>query len=396
MRALRLLAGVAAACGLATAAWGQNASLRGYVGADTRIYPSGAAFDGQEHMPVSLLAEPRLRVVSADRRKAFLFVPYVRESAGTTDREGGDIRDLSASYYGDGWSALIGVSRVFWGAVESLHMVDIVNQSDMSEDYRGHFKLGQPMAMLTLDHGRGQFELLALPGVRERRFARSRSRPRLALPVLADAAFPDGKAPGWAVRATFSHDRLDAHLSHFDGISREADFVPAFDGQGRVVALRPSYRRIRQTSLDLTYSLDALILKGEFLYRRGYRRGFAAGAAGAEYVLAANARGADRALFVEHLFDQRPSDAPPALFRRGWFLGGRYAANDAASSEIRGGIIFDVDSGARSFRIEGKRRWRQHWLLNLEFNGFAAVDDSASLASFGDDSHLRLLIQRNF
>ncbi|MCB1905879.1 MAG: hypothetical protein KDH15_00795 [Rhodocyclaceae bacterium] len=393
---MRRLFAFALACSIAAAAWGQTVSLRGHVGADTRIYLRGAAFDGQERAPFSLLAEPRLRAVSADRRKEFLFIPYLRESAGTTERGGGDIRDLYGAHHGDGWSALVGVSRVFWGAAESLHMIDIVNQSDLAEDYRGHFKLGQPMAMLTLTHPYGQFELLALPGFRERRFAPARSRPRLALPVLADAAYPDGKGADWAARVTFSHDRVDAHLYHFAGLSREPDFLPVFDGEGRLSALRPSYRRIRQTGLDLTYALDALILKGEFLDRRGYSRGFTAGVAGAEYVFGAGASGADRSLFVEHLFDQRPADAPPALFRRGWFVGGRLAANDADSSEIRGGVVFDTDSGARTIRVEASRRIRDDWQLHLEYNGFAGVGGSASLASFADDSYLRILIRRNF
>jgi hypothetical protein len=386
---------LAAACGLVAAARAEEVSVRGYVGADTRVYMDRAAFPGQESTPFSLLAEPQLVVISDDRRKELQFVPYVRRSFGT-DRESADIRDLFGRYRGAGWSGTIGISRVFWGATESHHMIDIINQSDLREDYRGDFKLGQPMVLLALDHPWGQIEALALPGFRERRFAKPRSRPRLALPIQGQSDFPDGKDLDWALRGSFSKDRLDAHLYHFEGLSREPDLLPVFDATGAVQALRPSYRRISQTGLDFTYAHGALIAKGEFLSRSGYSRNFIAGVVGGEYVLGAGASGADRALFLEYLFDRRPDDAPPPLVRRGWFLGARYAANDSASSEIRGGIIFDRDSGARAARIEGSRRILKDWSIVIEYIGFSNVERSVSLGSYGRDSYFRMLVRRHF
>ena len=92
---------------------------------------------------------------------------------------------------GDRWSVLAGMNRVFWGATESRHLVDIVNQSDLRESFIGDVKLGQLMVVGSLQQPWGQLELYALPMFRERAFPPRRDRPRLALP-LADAEILDG------------------------------------------------------------------------------------------------------------------------------------------------------------------------------------------------------------
>jgi len=44
---------------------------------------------------------------------------------------------------------LVGINSVFWRVVESNHLVDILNQTDLIEDIDGEEKLGQPMISLS-------------------------------------------------------------------------------------------------------------------------------------------------------------------------------------------------------------------------------------------------------
>ena len=76
---------------------------------------------------------------------------------------------------------------VFWGVAESVHLVDIVNQADFKEDIDGEQKLGQPMAMFTLEDDQASLSLFALFGFRPRAFPEEQGRFR----VVGDARVED-------------------------------------------------------------------------------------------------------------------------------------------------------------------------------------------------------------
>lgn len=118
---------------------------------------------------------------------------------------------------GDGWEPRIGVDKVFWGVTESVHLVDIVDQTDLVENPDGEDKLSQPMVYLSLPRDRGM---------------------------------------------------LDFGLSCFRGTSREPSFLPGVDDSGRPVLL-PVYRQVDQASVDAQITTGAWLLKLEALYRAG-------------------------------------------------------------------------------------------------------------------------------
>ena len=49
----------------------------------------------------------------------------------------------------------MGIDKVFWGVIESRHLVDYINQTDGVEDVDGEDKLGQPMINLGLQRDWG-------------------------------------------------------------------------------------------------------------------------------------------------------------------------------------------------------------------------------------------------
>ena len=76
--------------------------------------------------------------------------------------------------------------RVFWGVTESKHVVDIINQTDLTENIDGETKLGQPMVNFALVQSWGTIDVFALLGFRERRFFGPHSRPGLGIPVAIE------------------------------------------------------------------------------------------------------------------------------------------------------------------------------------------------------------------
>ena len=81
-----------------------------------------------------------------------------------------DVRELYWETFGETWDLRIGIARVFWGVVETQHLVDIINQTDTVENSDGEDKLGQPMINLSLVRDWGTVDLFVLPGFRERTF----------------------------------------------------------------------------------------------------------------------------------------------------------------------------------------------------------------------------------
>ena len=61
-----------------------------------------------------------------------------------------DIRELNYLLFGETWEVRLGVDKVFWGTTEFVHLVDIVNQTDLVEDVDGEDKLGQPTVNLSV------------------------------------------------------------------------------------------------------------------------------------------------------------------------------------------------------------------------------------------------------
>ncbi len=77
----------------------------------------------------------------------------------------------------------VGLSKVFWGAAEFVHLADIINQTDGVEGFDGEEKLGQPMLRLSLFLDRGTVNAFILPWFRERTFPGKKDRLRTPLVI---------------------------------------------------------------------------------------------------------------------------------------------------------------------------------------------------------------------
>jgi hypothetical protein len=377
----------------ANVASGARLVRRGFFGVEGRTFGQSPAASGQVHQGFSFVAQPEFSYQSANRRhriNATLFGRFsVEPGFGSAD-----IRELNWQYQGDRWSLLAGMNRVFWGATESRHLIDIVNQADLRESFAGDVKLGQLMVAGTLQQSWGAIELYALPQFRPRAFPESPDRPRLQLP-LTDAEVADGSPVDWAARASVSRGDIDVHAYYFRGVNREPDLVPVFDGAGPPIALKPVYLHIGQIGADVQYARGAWLFKGELMHRDRPDVQYLAGVGGFEYGINRVLGGvSDLTLLGEYQFDNEPPSEWPAAARRGVYGGLRLALNDKASSELKAGAIHDLRSHSWLFRAEFNRRLSDQWGLYLGYYGLGNVGRSPALADYYRDSHLTITLRR--
>jgi len=99
----------------------------------------------------SVSLEPEFSHQWDEGRQSFVFRPFGRLDRYDDERSHWDIRELQWIFAGDGWETRLGVGKVYWGVTEAMHLVDIINQTDLVENIDGEQKLGQPMAKLSLE-----------------------------------------------------------------------------------------------------------------------------------------------------------------------------------------------------------------------------------------------------
>ena len=408
--AFGLAAAALAAPAPAAGPWAEPAIAEASARAELegRGFVRAPRFPGQRRHGASLALEPEF-YVEWDDYTSLAFEPYLRLDSADGERAHGDIRELYLRIVRDGWELGVGIGKVFWGTIESAHLVDIVNQTDLVEDIDLEDKLGQPMANLTLIRDWGYLDLIWMPYFRERTFAGRGGRLRGALPAGgAPARYESGagrRHADVAARYANSFGAWDAGLHYFRGTSREPSFVPVL--AGGAPALAPYYEIIDQAGLDAQYTTGAQLWKLETLYRRGQRdrrgaeRDYAAFAGGLEYTFyglfegSEALGGADFGLLIEYLRDSRGAAAPGA-FQNDVFVGGRLALNDAQDTAALAGVICDLAHGTRLFSLEAGRRIGENFRLTVEARLFSNVAARDAVDDFRDDDFVRIALERFF
>jgi hypothetical protein len=315
-----------------------------------------------------------------------LFGRYDHED---TERSHADIREAYWTHVGEGWETRVGISKVFWGVTESRHLVDIINQTDFVENIDAEDKLGQPMIKFGFERAWGNLDVFWLPYFRERTFPGEHGRLN-SLPFIVDtedARFKSG-AENWhsdfALRYATSIDALDLAISHFSGTSR----TPYLDFNGDVTrpAFVPVYRQIEQTGIELQYILESWLLKFEGITSSGENQRYSAAVFGFEYTQVGIFDSfADLGWILEYLFDDRRNQKDSAKaaqhsFERDVFLGWRYAFNDADSSEILAGVIYDPKTEESLYSLEYSQRLANDLKLNVEVRVFQGAESQTAAA----------------
>lgn len=374
-------------------------SVNGYVEAEGRVFAQDSRDGGQKNQTASVAAEPSVTYAWNGGRQAITFTPFARLDANDGERSHVDIRELKWVGAFDRLEVRLGIDKVFWGVVESQHLVDILNQDDLLEDIDGEDKLGQPMATLSYDSDLGLFSAYIMTYFRERKFPGPDGRPRG--PLLIDTSQThyqgghDKWHVDWALRWSHAMGPLDVAVSHFHGINRDPAFIPGLNGNG-VAVLVPLYNLIDQTGLELQATFGGLLLKAEAIRRAQPGENQIAAIAGFEYTAFNILSGSsDLGVLMEYLWDERGRN-PDNPFEDDLFAGLRWTANDVADSTLLAGAIFDLDTKTKFVNIEASRRFGSHWKLSIDARLLLSVPAADPLYPFTDDDFVQVKLQRYF
>ena len=371
--------------------------LAGNLVLEGRYFIEEAKYPAQEEHNASLVIEPELYHAFRDGA-SLLFKPFVRLDSNDDERHHWDIREARLLYSAEDWDLQVGISKVFWGATEFVHLIDIINQTDLVEELSGEEKLGQPMLHLALPHEQSTIDIFLLPWFRERTFPGQKDRLRSEPFIHTDDPLYESAAEqshlDVAFRYTQMFDNADVGLYHFRGTSREPSLV--FSGTLSSPSLLPCYSQVSQTGMDIQMVAGNWLFKGEALYRTGQDRDFAAAVCGFEYTLyGIFASRADLGIIGEYVFDDR-ADKSLTLFTNDVIGGIRWALNDTAGTQILAGIMKDIELSTWLFSAEADRRLSEHLKLHLEALLLLDADEQDTAFYLEQDSHIRLELQYFF
>lgn len=353
------------------------------------IYPQQ-----ERHFP-SLAIEPSYTLEWQDGEQALYFTGFVRLDRDKK-RTHVDIREFYWQKVKNDWELSIGLKKIFWGVTESVHLVDIVNQTDQVESFDGEAKLGQPMVHFSYWTNFGTIDLFAMPYFRERVFpgAKGRLRPPFLL-ESSDFIYESSAErwrPSFAFRWAHSFSVFDAGLSYFYGTGREPIFQ--FGDQPDVFEL--IYPVNHQIGLDLQATTGSILWKIESIYRDNAYQNMFALAAGLEYTFGnIGGSGLDIGLIAEYLYDNREERAISGL-DNDLFFGSRLAFNDTQSTEILFGGIFDLEKSSRLFSLEASRRLGGSWKIAAEARILNKIDERELLYFLREDSFMQLSLTKYF
>lgn len=378
--------------------------LSGNIDAQWRVFLRDGLLPPQHETAASFSLEPEFYFDFDNGNESITFTPFYRRDQYDDERTHADIRELNWQKVFEDFELRIGISKVYWGVTESIHLVDIINQTDAVEDIDGEDKLGQPMIRFSTQQDWGLLDVFVLPGFRERTFAGIEGRPRPPILIDGDAAVyedPDKEDHvDYAVRLLNYWGDWEVGLSWFKGTGREPErYVPVAFSSGQPSVFAPYYAQIDQIGLTVQALIEAWTWKLEAISRKSDAQHFNAFAAGFEYTfVGVNDSSTDVGVVIEYLYDQRDglSTNPAALvtspFQNDITTAFRFTLNDIQSSEVLLGLITDVEDQTVAAFIEASRRLGNSFKAELELRTFSNTVPGRPLYSFRDDDFIQLTL----
>lgn len=348
----------------------------------------------QHNNYVSVAIKPEIYKEWDNGKQSFTFVPFFRYSQHDNRRTHFDVRELTWLIADQNWELRLGVRKEFWGVTEGVHLVDIINQTDLVENNDTEDKLGQPMINLALIQDWGTVDLFLLLGFRDRTYpgieGRLRSFPEVSTNKARYEKEGLEKHLAYAMRWSHTLGDWDVGLSNFYGMSREPSFTLEQAATGEQI-LVPYYELINQTGLELQLTYDSWILKHEAIVRIGQGSTFYAASSGIEYTLFDISRsGLDIGFLLEYMYDSRGKTHPSAILQDDFLVALRFAFNDVQSTEVLAGIFIDNGNGSQFFNIEASRRLAKSFKVETEIRLFNGAPKTDPAYIFRNENHIRI------
>ena len=337
-----------------------------------------------------------------DGNDRFVFEPFARIDSEDDQRSHTDVRQALYTHYGDNYEFSAGIGKVFWGVTESLHLVDIINQTDLVENIDTEDKLGQVMLHYSYLSEVGTFEAFVLPYFEERTVTQAFGRLSGGIEIdPANEEFESSRGRSHIdVAARYSHSvgSWDIGLAWFSGTSREPDLLRLLNpATGQTTAFYP---QIDQFSADIQLTTGSWLFKLEAIQREfsdDFYDDFAAAIGGTEYtIVGVLGSSYDLGLLAEYAWDER-GDISSTAFQNDLFVGARLGFNDVSDSQLLFGYTNDLDnSDSRGIFIEGSTRLGPALTLNIEVRYFSSRTPTDPLFLIRDDSFIQFGIEYFF
>jgi hypothetical protein len=399
----------AAALAIGISAWAVAGAgeLSGWIAVEGRGFLNDPLHRGQERDNASIAAQPEY-YHAWENGSSFTFVPFGRLDSADSRRTHADIRELNYLYREDNWFVRLGVGKVFWGATEFVHLVDIINQTDLIEHIDGEDKLGQPMLEFSISPSWGTVDFFILLYFRERTFPGRKGRLRTGRVVDLDNVLYESSSKernlDVALRYSNTFGGADFGVYVFRGTSREPllatpDLVPPdlidpedLDDDKLV----PFYEQINQFGTDVQYASGNWLWKLEAYWRDGYFQDYFAATGGVEYTFFSVGGGnTDIGVLTEYAFNDR-DDGGLTIFQNDLFLGMRLSPNDAAGTHLLAGFAQDLEHSENALSVEFSRRFGANWRLTFDAWFFLNTAGGSVLDELRRDDFARLQLAYHF
>ncbi|APE06595.1 hypothetical protein BM528_13155 [Alteromonas sp. RW2A1] len=372
--------------------------ISGVVGVEQRYFLQDALYENQERSYSSAFLMPELYSEWNGGTDTLVVKPFYRIDQHDNERTHGDIREFQWAHYADSWETRVGIGKVFWGQTESLHLVDIINQTDTVEQVDGEAKLGQPMVNFNYFSDFGMFSIYAMPYFRERTFQgeNGRLRPPIAIGEALYESDDEERNMDVAIRWQSSIDDWEVGFSVFSGTTREPELVTVLSADGEPEIL-PFYAQIDQVGVDLLKVSGAWLFKLESIYRSGQTENFAALVTGFEYTKQ-GVFGSRYGLgfLAEYQFDER-EDNFFAVGQNDLMAGLRVMLNDIAETEMLFGFVQDLEEkGTYSAFVEASSRLTSNWSWKLNGYFFSSDDIEDPYYFLRRDDHVQFSLEYYF
>ncbi len=370
----------------------ESGEVTGSVTVEGRLFLHSPAYSGQKHNDFSFSFEAEY-YQELPAGSNITISPFARLDSADSERTHFDFREFNFFYHHGSLELTTGISRTFWGATEFVHLVDIINQTDLVEGLDGEDKLGQPMIHLSIVKQWGVIDGFVLPYFRERTFPGENGRLRGERVVDTSRTKYESGAEkhhiDLAVRYSHAFGNCDFGLYHFSGTNREPTLVlDTTDVDDSV--LIPYYQQIQQTGFDLQLVQGEWLWKSEFLYRIGQGRDFAATVLGFEYTMYGILKSStDLGIIGEYVFNDR-DETIPTSYNNDIILGLRWTLNDFDDTQFLVGMIKDLDDSSIIISLEGNRRIRNAIKLQLTGALSKQIDSDDQIATLQNDDFIKI------
>ncbi|MFC1521552.1 hypothetical protein ACFL6Y_04005, partial [Elusimicrobiota bacterium] len=358
---------------------------------ETSIFLRNPGFQEQERNSVSWALEYGY-YHEFKNHSALTITPFARADSADADRSHFDFREFNYLLLGDTWELRAGIGKVFWGATEFVHLIDIINQTDLVESINAEKKLGQPMINMSIPQDFGVVDIFILPYFRERTFQGKKGRLRSGLEIDTDhSLFESSRAKhhiDTALRYSNTIASCDLGVYYFRGTSRNPTMITSINNNFEPVFV-PYYPQIRQAGIDAQMAYGSWLFKLEALDTSDTFKDYFASTGGVEYTFSnISSSGIDLGIIGEWARDERGKSITP--YERDMMFGMRLALNDASGTEMLAGMIQDIKTASSALNLEAKRRIGSSLKAGLESWFFMDVAQTDLFYSLRDDDFIKL------